>query len=64
MTHDEAIEIAQRHFTDGLDMLRTAASLLRGRDITPSHATMRTETVLTRAIESLDSTNFAVKREK
>ena len=62
MTHEEAAALAERHFIEGLDLLRASAALLRGMAIQPSAEAMRTETVLTRAIEALVSTGFSAPR--
>lgn len=59
---DDPVSVAERLFVQGLDSLTKAVELLRGPSIPASTGTMKTEQVLTRAVEALSTTGFRVPR--
>jgi hypothetical protein len=64
MDHPEAMRLAQECFDRALWELRSAVALLRGPDVDSSPEAMRTETMLSRAIEALSTQGFAAPQRK
>ncbi|MBV9125671.1 MAG: hypothetical protein JO112_20165 [Planctomycetes bacterium] len=59
---DDPVTAAESLFWEGVRSLQGAAALLRGNDIPASPGAMKTEQVVTRAVEALSTTGFRVPR--
>ena len=64
MDHPEAARLAQECFERAIWELRSAAAILRGPDVDPSPEAMRTETMISRAIEALSTQGFSAPQRK
>ena len=64
MDHSEATLLANQCFDRALWELRSAAALLRGPDVDQSDDAMRTETMISRAIEALSTQGFSAPQKK
>jgi hypothetical protein len=64
MSYEDDRLLAQEHFLAGLNNLKLCAKILRGDSIDASKDAMRTEQVLSRAIDMLSMTKFLVPQRK